>query len=160
MKQICLAFLAATAMAQAAQTHSPAGGTSPITTPKDWLSKLDVIVEKDGKLDGRIQPRGGAVRPIASAEMSGSRLLVTQSGTPAVTWDLAMEGEKLTGTQKRGDTKDGDHLRCSGSETRPRDAQVVDEAGTAFQRERPHRLGAREESGKQPLGCQRRHVIQ
>ena len=40
--------------------------------------------------------------------MNGSHLIVTQSGSPAVTWDLSMEGGKLAGTQKRGEAKDGD----------------------------------------------------
>jgi 3-keto-disaccharide hydrolase len=108
MKQFCLAFLAATALMQAAANPFVGRWDITVTTPKDSYPDWMEIVEKDGKLDGRIQPRGGAVRPIASATMSGSRLLVTQTGTPAITWDLAIEGGKLTGTQKRGDTKDAD----------------------------------------------------
>ncbi len=64
------------------------------------------IVEKDGKVDGRIQPRGGAVRPIVDAKVEGDHLLITvQKGNermPDVTWDVTASGDKLSGTQKQG----------------------------------------------------------
>jgi hypothetical protein len=65
------------------------------------------IVEKDGKVDGRIQPRGGAVRPIVDAKAEGSHLLITvqKAGgerNPEITWDVTVAGDKLSGTQKQG----------------------------------------------------------
>jgi hypothetical protein len=81
--------------------------SSPRAKWPQWME----IVEKDGKLDGRIQPSGGAVRPIVAAVLSGdSHLLITvQAATdraPMTTWDLAVSGDKLTGTQKQGDNSD------------------------------------------------------
>lgn len=70
----------------------------------DWME----IVEKNGVLEGRIQPRGGAVRPIAGAKLNDSHLIVTVSAAsdraPEVTWDLTSDGSKITGTIKRGET--------------------------------------------------------
>jgi hypothetical protein len=64
------------------------------------------IVQQDGKLDGRIQPRGGSVRPIAEAKMEGDRLLIVVSKAterqPEVVWDLKIEQSNLVGTQKQG----------------------------------------------------------
>jgi hypothetical protein len=80
---------------------SPRGGTWP-----QWME----IVEKDAKLDGRIQPRGGAVRPIVAAKVDGGHLWITVSAAtqraPEVTWDLTTEGGKITGTQKQGENSE------------------------------------------------------
>ena len=87
-----------------------------VTPPGDaaypqWME----LVEKDGKLDGRIQPRGGAVRPIVAAKLDGSRLIVTTTAatdrSPEITWDLTVSGSRLTGTQKQGDHADTTHRR-------------------------------------------------
>ncbi|MGO9261549.1 MAG: DUF1080 domain-containing protein [Bryobacteraceae bacterium] len=78
---------------------------SPRGTAIQWME----IVEKDGKLDGRIQPGGGAVRPIVAAKLEGQHLLVTVSAAgrgPEVSWDLTVDGSKISGTQKRGDVSD------------------------------------------------------
>ena len=77
--------------------------TSSRGSSNQWIE----IVEKDGKLDGRIQPGGGASHPIAAAKRDGSHLVVTVQAAgkgPETTWDLAVEGNHLTGTQKHGDT--------------------------------------------------------
>jgi len=79
--------------------------TSPRGTANQWME----IVEKDGKLDGRIQPGGGAVRPVVAAKMDGSHLIITVTAAgkaPETTWDLTAEGDKVAGIQKRGDTSD------------------------------------------------------
>jgi hypothetical protein len=80
--------------------------TSPRATWPQWME----IVEKDGKLDGRIQPSGGAVRPIVAARVENSHLLITvQSATQRaaeMTWDLTVSGDKLTGAQKQGENAD------------------------------------------------------
>jgi Domain of Unknown Function (DUF1080) len=93
-----------------AQAASPFVGrwdlnlTSPRAKWPQWME----IVEKDGKLDGRIQPRGGAVRPIVAARMENDHLLITvQSATQRaaeIAWDLTVSGGKLTGTEKQGDS--------------------------------------------------------
>ncbi len=65
------------------------------------------VVEKDGKVDGRIQPRGGAVRPMMAAKVDGGHLIITiaeaKAPAPATTWDLTVDGDKLSGVEKRGD---------------------------------------------------------
>jgi hypothetical protein len=80
--------------------------TSPRAAWPQWME----IVQKDGKLDGRIQPRGGAVRPIVDAKVEGEHLIVTvQKATdraPEQTWDLTVAGDKLTGEQKQGTNTD------------------------------------------------------
>jgi len=72
---------------------------------RSWPQWME-IVEKDGKLDGRIQPQGGAVRPIVDAKAEGDHLLITVAkGTnnrPDQMWDLTVAGDKLTGAQKQG----------------------------------------------------------
>lgn len=79
--------------------------TGPRASWPQWME----LTEKDGKIDGRIQPRGGAVRPIVAAKMDGSHLIVTVNAAgrgPEVTWDLTAEGGKLAGVQKQGDNSD------------------------------------------------------
>ena len=117
MKQFCLAFLAASSLLHAANPFVGRWDIT-ITTPKDSYPDWMELIEKDGKLDGRIQPRGGAVRPIASATMNGSRLSVTQSGTPGGHMGPCGRRRKLSGTQKRGDT-DGESA-ASVPEARPK----------------------------------------
>src|SRR3954454_16547746 len=77
-----------------------------VTSPRGKANQWMEIVEKDGKLDGRIQPQGGAVRPIVDAKVEADHLLITVAkGTnnrPDQIWDLTAAGDKLTGTQKQG----------------------------------------------------------
>jgi len=77
--------------------------TTPAATYPDWLE----VVEKDGNWQARYQPRGGSVRPIASVQMVGEHLILTLTAAagkrPAVTWDVTVKGDQLTGVQKRGD---------------------------------------------------------
>jgi hypothetical protein len=94
------------------QTRNPFLGrwdlvvTSPRSTANQWME----IVEKDGKLDGRIQPGGGAVRPIVAARMEGSHLIVTVTAAtdraPEVVWDVTTDGAKINGVQKRAENSD------------------------------------------------------
>lgn len=68
------------------------------------------LIEKDGKLTGRVQPRGGGWRPIAGATMTNSGLIVAVSAKPPVSWELTSpkRGE-LRGVEKRGE-QDGPAL--------------------------------------------------
>src|SRR4051812_34029510 len=72
---------------------------------RSWPQWME-IVEKDGKVDGRIQPQGGAVRPIVDAKVEADHLLITVAkGTnnrPDQIWDLTVTGNNLAGTQKQG----------------------------------------------------------
>jgi hypothetical protein len=80
--------------------------TGPNGTYPDWMELMD----KDGKLEGRVQPRGGAVRPIGAAKVEGTHLIVTVAPpterSPETTWDLTANGDRLEGVQKRGNSSD------------------------------------------------------
>ena len=71
------------------------------------------LIEKDGKIEGRVQPRGGGWRPILSAKVESGKMLLalTAAGrTPASNWELTSPGPgKIAGTEKQGD-KDGPML--------------------------------------------------
>ena len=70
-----------------------------------WPQWMEVV-EKDGKIGGQIQPRGGAVRPIESAKIENGHLLIVVQPAgrgPEISWALSAAGDKLTGTQKQGE---------------------------------------------------------
>ena len=111
MKQICYAVIlgiASIASALSSPESAPFVGRWDITITTqngsypDWME----VVEKDGQLSARVQPRGGSVHPAAGVKVDGSHLLVTVSAAaanrPEVTWDLTSSGDSISGTQKRG----------------------------------------------------------
>jgi hypothetical protein len=114
MRQTCFAFVLATALALPAlpQAKNPFVGrwdltlTGPRGTWPQWME----LVEKDGKLDGRIQPRGGAVRPIVATRMDASHLIITVSTAtqraPEEIWDVTVASGKLSGARKQGESSD------------------------------------------------------
>src|SRR5579883_12133 len=106
MKKLCLLFvLTLPAFAQAGNAFVGRWDLT-LTSPRGSWPQWMEIVEKDGKLDGRIQPRGGAVRPIVASKLEGGHLLVTVQAAgrgPEISWDLTASGDKLTGVQKQGD---------------------------------------------------------
>jgi hypothetical protein len=65
------------------------------------------LTENNGKIEGRVQPRGGAWRPIEGAHFESGELMVVLSAAgrgPAVNWQLtSVSADKLTGVEKRGD---------------------------------------------------------
>lgn len=70
-----------------------------------WLS----VSEKNGSPEIWYQPTGGNVYPVKDFKVAGSHLtlnvVTATEKRPAVTWDLqAAAKDKLTGTQKRGET--------------------------------------------------------
>ncbi|MEO8657517.1 MAG: DUF1080 domain-containing protein [Bryobacteraceae bacterium] len=70
------------------------------------------LVEKNGKIEGRVQPRGGGWLPIDGAKASSGKVIVAvSSGSDgAITWVLTADGpDRLTGVEKRG-TADGPTL--------------------------------------------------
>ena len=83
-----------------------------VSTPtRSWPQWLE-ITEKDGVAQGRVQPEGGPVRPVASVAVEGGHLIVTigkggqRQGrvVPATVWDLSLDGSaKLVGLQKQGE---------------------------------------------------------
>ena len=71
------------------------------------------LVEKDGKIAGRVQPRGGGWRSIEGAKVEAGKLVVAVAPAgrgPAVNWELTKSGkDALAGIEKRGDA-DGPKL--------------------------------------------------
>jgi hypothetical protein len=73
------------------------------------------LTENGGKIEGRVQPRGGAWHPIAGASMESGKLIVTVSpaGAGAATsWvltphDAGKATGGFTGIEKHDDTPDG-----------------------------------------------------
>ncbi len=69
------------------------------------------LTENGGKIAGRVQPRGGAWRPIIGAHMDAGKLIVDlgPAGGPngantEIDWELTSPSAgKLTGVEKRGD---------------------------------------------------------
>lgn len=68
----------------------------------NWLG----ISEKSGKLEIWFQPTGGHVHPVEDYKLDGSRLTMTvapqDKAHAATVWELTANGDRLTGTQKRG----------------------------------------------------------
>lgn len=64
------------------------------------------LTENSGKLEGRVQPRGGAWHPIVGAHVDSGKLIVDvgEAGPGSeITWELTSpSADKLTGTEKRG----------------------------------------------------------
>ena len=64
------------------------------------------LTENGGKLEGRVQPRGGAWHPITGARVVAGKLMVDvgeASPGSAITWELTSPGAgRLTGTERRG----------------------------------------------------------
>ena len=90
---------------------------------KDYLGRWDLTVtpadgkpypqwmeltDNGGKIEGKLQPRGGAWHPIEGAHMESGKLIVPvgQGGAAStVTWELTSSGAgKLNGVEKRGDS--------------------------------------------------------
>jgi hypothetical protein len=70
-----------------------------------WLG----ITERNGALDVWYQPTGGNVYELKEPKIEGNRLILTISPASgkndAVTWELEASGDRLTGTQVRGQNR-------------------------------------------------------
>jgi hypothetical protein len=104
---LTLAAAAAPALAQTDAKPFLGRWDFTVTSPnRSWPQWME-LSEKDGKLEGRIQPQGGSVRPMIAAKVEGGHLIVTVAAAtqrgPETLWDLAAEGDKLTGVQKQGE---------------------------------------------------------
>ena len=80
-------------------TVTPTAGTP----YPQWME----LTDHSGKIEGRVQPRGGAWHPIEGARIESGQLIVVlnQSGSgPATSWELKSPSPgKLTGVEKHGD---------------------------------------------------------
>lgn len=65
------------------------------------------LTESGGKIEGKVQPRGGAWRPIVGAHVDAGKMIVDvgpERGGSEVTWELTgPSAGKLTGVEKHGD---------------------------------------------------------
>ena len=81
--------------------------TTPVGTRASWLA----VSDNNGNVEVRYQPTGGNVYQVRDFKLEGSRLTLTVSRSsptrpvPLTTWELEAHGDKLTGVQKRGDTR-------------------------------------------------------
>ena len=81
-------------------TATPAAG---VPYPQ-WME----LLEKNGKLEGRVQPKGGGWKPILGAKIESGRMVVALS--PTINWEISSAGpDQITGIEKRGDA-DGPKL--------------------------------------------------
>jgi hypothetical protein len=71
------------------------------------------LIQKDGQIQGRVQPRGGGWRPILGAKVESGKIIIAVSAAgrgPAINWELTPSGaDQLTGIEKRGEN-DGPKL--------------------------------------------------
>ena len=112
MRQLCGLF-GASVLLLAAAGKDPFAGRWDLTVKTSsavypaWVE----VVDKDGKPEARIQPRGGSVRPAHDVKLDGNRLVVTISPAaedrPAITWDMNLKGAVLTGAVMRGQEVQG-----------------------------------------------------
>ena len=83
-----------------------------IKTAQDTYPGWMEVTGDAANLKVRYQPRGGAVHPAVAAAMEGSHLNVTLAAAtdkqPATAWNLTVEGDKLGGNLKRGETDTGE----------------------------------------------------
>jgi hypothetical protein len=92
-----------------AQSRNPFAGrwdivvTAGDQTYPDWLE----LVEKDGAVQARVQPKSGNVRPVTVIKLEGDHLTLRISAAnkknPETTWELTASGGKISGTEKHGD---------------------------------------------------------
>jgi hypothetical protein len=78
------------------------------TTGKPYPQWIE-LTEDGSKIEGRVQPRGGAWHPITNAHIDSGKLIVTvgeaSPTTPASTWELTSPSVgKLSGIEKYGNT--------------------------------------------------------
>jgi len=87
-----------------ANAQNPPKNPQALTPYPDWME----LVEKEGGATVRIQPRSGGAREIKDFKLEGSHISLNMAAPnakgPASTWELDVQGDKLTGSQKRGDT--------------------------------------------------------
>lgn len=102
MQKLILALSLVSALA--AQNTKPFLGRWDINmtpaTGASWPQWME-LTEKEGKLDGRIQPRGGGWRKIEGAKFDSGKLII--QFTPTVTWELTTPAKgKIEGVEMRG----------------------------------------------------------
>jgi hypothetical protein len=80
--------------------------TAANSTYPGWLE----VTEQNGKVAATVQPRTGSVQRATGVKLEGSGLTLTVSeatpNRPAVVWQLAVQGDRITGSQKRGTAED------------------------------------------------------
>lgn len=114
MKHLCLVLgvFAVLPPAAVAQSNPFVGRwdltvTTPTDTYPDWME----VKDSGGQTSVLIQPRTASTRVATGVKRQGSQLALTlfpaTAQQPATTWDLAVNGDRLTGTIKRGDAVQG-----------------------------------------------------
>ena len=112
MKQLASGLLLCSALLLPAFSQSKANPfvgrwdfniTTPRGTGASWLG----VTDKSGNVEVWYQPTGGNVVQVKDYKLAGAHLTLNLSpasgNRPAMSWELDAAGDKLTGTQKRGD---------------------------------------------------------
>jgi hypothetical protein len=98
--------------------------TMPTGAQPSWME----VVEKDSNLQVRIQLRGGSVRPVNEIKLERGGLILTLNPAaedrPAILWELSLKGNQLMGTQKRGDSVQGQLVGVRAPELKPKPAKA------------------------------------
>ena len=116
MKQVSLVVMLAMALLAPANSKK---GDNPflgrwditVTMPTGAHASWMEAVEKDEDFQVRVQLRGGPVRQVNAVKLGSERLILTLNPAaedrPAIVWELSLNGNQLMGTQKRGDSVQG-----------------------------------------------------
>ena len=98
--------------------------TMPTGAQPSWME----VAEKDGNVQVRIQLRGGSVRPVNEIKLERGGLILTLNPAaedrPAILWELSLKGNQLMGTQKRGDSVQGQLVGVRAPELKPKPAKA------------------------------------
>jgi hypothetical protein len=106
---LCLTTTALYSKAMLKKSKTPFVGqwditvNTPTTEYPDWLE----VIDDNGTPKVRLQQRTGSVHPVPSAHYEGKHLQFVISPasdkSPAISWDIRIEGNRLTGTLNRGE---------------------------------------------------------
>jgi hypothetical protein len=85
-----------------ANPDNPPKNPAQIQPYPDWLE----VMEHDGTVSARMVGRSGSVHPVGDVKIEGGKLTAAISAAgrgPAMSWELRVSGNTMTGVQKRGD---------------------------------------------------------
>jgi hypothetical protein len=110
MQRLCFLLVLATAITAANQPFAGRWDLT-VTTPHDTYPSWMEFTENGGRPEVKIVGRVASVHPATDVNLKGSHLSFTTSEwfgkQIKVTWDMNVQGRKITGTQKREDQVEG-----------------------------------------------------
>jgi Domain of Unknown Function (DUF1080) len=110
MQRLCFLLVLATAITAANQPFAGRWDLT-VTTPHDTYPSWMEFTENGGRPEVKIVGRVASVHPATDVNLKGSHLSFTTSEwfgkQIKVTWDMNVQGRKITGTQRREDQVEG-----------------------------------------------------